>query len=246
MNKYVRWASLFTMIGLLTACATSTEPSESYKDETAQQIYQTGKIALQDKNFSEAIKRFEALDVQYPMGSDTEKAQFYIIYAYYMKEDYVMASSSADHFIRMHPTYQYVDYAYYMRAMSEYYQNLGLIERIFSIDLATRDLVQIQKSYVDFNLLVTRFPNSRYAAAARQYMIYLRNIMANHELQVAQYYYNHQAYVASANRASDVVAHFQGAPAVKGALELMANSYHQLKMTKLEQDTRSVIHYNFG
>ena len=244
-NTWKALAIVAVTTGMLTSCASSSDPSEAYKGESPNQIYQRGKSALQDKSYSEAIKRFEALDVQYPYGAETENAQLFIIYAYYMKEDYALASSAAERFTRIHPTSPNVDYAYYMRGLSDYYQNLGVIERFFAIDLATRDLTQIQKSYNDFHELTTKFPNSRYAPAAHQYLIYLRNIMATHELEVAEYYYSRKAYVASANRASDVVAHYEGAPAVQDALVLMAKSYKQLKLSKLEQDTIAVYNYNF-
>lgn len=231
--------------GFMVGCASSTEPAEAYKDETPQQIYSRGKSALQDKSYSESVKRFEALDVQYPYGAETEKAQLYLIYAYYMKEEYALSVAAADRFIRMHPTNPHVDYAYYMRGVSNYYQNLGVLERLFSIDIATRDLTQVQKSYADFNELLVRFPNSRYAPAAHQYMIYLRNVLADHELHVAEYYYTRRAYLASANRAAGLVAHYQGAPTVLDGLILMAKSYRKLGMAKQEQETLAVLKYNY-
>jgi outer membrane protein assembly factor BamD len=247
MKKRLISLSLFSLLlsSLLSGCASSTDPADMYKDETPQQIYKTGVDELRNNSFGEAAKRFEALDVQYPFNSETEQAEFYLIYAYYMKEDYALSVAAADRFIRLHPTNPNVDYAYYMRGLADYYQNLGLLERFFTIDLATRDLTQIQKSYADFNELVTRFPNSRYAPSAHQYLVYLRNVMAKHQLEVAQYYYSRGAYVASANRASDVVAHYQGAPAVVDALVLMIKSYHKLGLTKQEQDATRVLQYNY-
>lgn len=239
------WLVLVAATSLLSACASSTDPSEAYRDETASQIYTRGKSALEDKGYSEAIKRFEALDIQYPYGSDTENAQLYLIYAYYMKEEYPLASAAAERYIRLHPASPYVDYAYYLRGLSDYYQNMGVFERVFTVDLATRDLTQIQKSYNDFYQLVTQYPHSRYAPSAHQYLIYLRNMMADHELQVGQYYYSHKAYVASAERAANVVAHYEGAPAVVNALVLLIKSYHQLGETKLEQDALTILKYNY-
>lgn len=232
------------LASFLTACSTATDPSDAYKGESPQLIYKRGRDALKNKNYTEAVKRFEALDVQYPYGVETESAQLYLIYAYYMQEEYALSVAAADRFIRIHPTNPNVDYAYYMRGIADYYQNLGILERLFSADLATRDLTQVQKSFSDFNELILRFPNSRYTPSAHQYMIYLRNILANHELEVAQYYFDRKAYVAAANRASNVVAHYQGAPAVIDGLRLMAKSYHELGLIKLEQDTLTVLKYN--
>ncbi len=237
---------MIAMVVVLTGCANSTDPSDAYKDETPTQIYARGKALLLDKSYNEATKRFEALDVQYPFDKETEKAQLYLIYTYYMKEEYSLSVSAADRYIRIHPTSPDVDYAYYMRGISDYYQDMGILERIFAIDLAKRDLTQIQKSYTDFAELTTRFPDSRYAASAHQYQIFLRNVLADHELHIAQYYYDRKAYVASANRAADIVAHYQGAPQVMPALDLLAKSYQQLGMRKMAQDTRAVLQYNAG
>jgi outer membrane protein assembly factor BamD len=229
----------------LTACSTTTDPADAYKGETAEQIFQKGEEALRDKNYQEAIKRFEALDVQYPFGHDTEIAQLQIIYAYYMTSDYASAESAADRFIHAHPTSSHVDYAYYMRGLSNYYQNLGVFERLFVVDLATRDLSQIKRSYEDFANVVKLYPHSYYAPAARQYMVYLRNILADHELEVAQYYYGREAYVASANRATLLVRHYEGAPSVPDALVIMVKSYRKLHLTENANDALAVLRYNY-
>jgi outer membrane protein assembly factor BamD len=230
---------------LLAACASSSDPSEAYKGETASQIFDNGEKALRERDYSEAIKRFEALDVQYPFGRDTETAQLHIIYAYYKNSDYLSAEAAADRFIHAHPTSANVDYAYYMRGLANYYQNMGVFERLFSVDYSTRDLTQVKKSFNDFAKLEQQFPRSPYVPAAHQYMIYLRNVLANHQVEVAQFYFDHQAYVASANRASIVVENYQGSPVVPDALVMMAKSYHQLHQTDLENETLQVIRYNY-
>ncbi len=244
-KRYVVF-SIFTLLtSFMTACSTTTDPADAYKGETATQIFQGGEDALRDRSYAEATKRFEALDVQYPFGRDTETAQLHIIYAYYKNSDYLSAETAADRFIHTHPTSAHVDYAYYMRGLANYYQNLGVFERLFSVDYATRDLTQVKKSFNDFSQLEQQFPQSPYASAAHQYMIYLRDVLANHQLEVAQFYFNRQAYVAAANRAGVVVENYQGAAVVPDALVMMAKSYHQLHQTQLEAQTIQVIQYNY-
>lgn len=245
MIKKIVTASLAVLLGgLIASCSTATAPSDAYPGEPPATIYQKGRSALLSKSYGEAIKRFEALDVQYPLDADTEKAQLYLTYAYYMKEDYALAETAADRFIRLHPLSPHVDYAYYLRGLADYNQNIGFLDHLFKLDLAARDLTQTKKAYADFYELVIRYPNSAYAPAAYQYIVYLRNALARHELQTAQYYYNRQAYVAAANRASDIVQHYQSSPAVAEALKIMADSYRQLGLTRLEQDTTTVMRYN--
>lgn len=246
MKIALRLMFLAVSVTWLYGCAAATDPSLSYPGESPSSIFAHGKEALNDHSFNEAVKRFEALDVQYPFNKETEWAQLYLVYAYYMKEDYALSQVAADRYIRLHPTSEYIDYVYYIKGLASFYQNLGVIEQLFSIDLAKRDLTQLKKSFNDFQTVITRFPKSRYAPAAHQYMVYLRNIFANHDLQVAQYYYDRRAYVASVNRASDVVAKYQGAPAVKDALLLMIKCYDKLKLPLLKADVEKVYQANYA
>lgn len=243
--RYCGFVIFAFVFGWVAGCASNSDPSEVYKNESADQIFQKGEKSLRSHSYKDAISRFEALDVQYPYGHDTEIAQLQLIYAYYMTEDHAMAEAAADRFIHAHPTNPHVDYAYYMRGLSNYFQNMGVFERFLAVDLATRDLSQIKKSYTDFSELVERFPDSRYAPAAHQYTIYLRNMLANHEWQVAQFYYKRNAYLAAANRANLVVRHYQGAPAVPQALVLMAKSYRALQLKQNEEDVINVLQYNY-
>jgi outer membrane protein assembly factor BamD len=243
--KYIAPGLVGFLVSLLAACASSTDPADAYKGETAQQIFQGGEASLRNQSYADAIKHFEALDVQYPFGRDTQTAQLHLVYAYYKNADFLSAETAADRFIHSYPTSPNVAYAYYMRGLSSYYQNMGIFERLFSVDYATRDLTQVKKAFNDFSQLETRYPDSPYAPAAHQYMIYLRNVLANHQIEVAQFYFIRQAYVAAANRASLVVEHYQGAPVVPDALVIMVRSYHQLRQTDLENQALQVLTYNY-
>lgn len=247
--KFIKSSLVFILFPasllLLNACSTTTDPAETYKGETPAHIFQKGEESLRDKSYSEAAKRFEALEVQYPLEPNTRTAELHIIYAYYMSQDYASAEAAAERYIHAYPTSPHADYAYFMLGLSNYYHNLGIFERIFTIDLATRDLTQIKKSFEAFSTIVKVYPQSPYAPAAHQYMVYLRGVLANHELEVAQYYYNRKAYVAAADRANTVVRNFQGTTAVPQALVVMVKSYRALHLTQLENDTLKVLQYNY-
>ncbi len=229
----------------LTACSTTKDPAEMFQGESPEHIFRKGEDALRNNNYAEVIRRLESLDLQYPFGRDTEISQLQIIYAYYMNSDYASAESAADRFIHAHPANPHVDYALYMRGMSNYYQNLGIFERLFSINLATRDLSQIKKSYNDFAELYKIYPHSPYAPAAHQQMLYMRNVLGEHELNVAEYYYSRQAYIAAANRANLVVRHYQGTPFVPEALVIMVKSYRNLNLMQNANEAMQVLQYNY-
>ncbi len=228
---------LVLLIAGLTACAT-TDKANTYPDESAKQIYQKGNDALEDKSYSEAIKRFEALEVQYPDTSYARDGELSLAYAYYKKEEYASAIATAKRYIQLYPASSNVDYAYYLCGLSEHDQNIGFFEKIFSLDLAKRDLVQMHAAYNDFHTITQRFPNSQYAPQAKKYETEIWNMFARHELEVAQYYYDRHAYVAAAERASRVIARFKGSDSDAAAARLLVSAYHELGETALEQDAR--------
>src|SRR3546814_18831032 len=57
------------------------------------------------------------------------------------------------------------------------------------------------QGYNDFNTVATRYPNSRYAADARQRMVALRNLFERHDMEVGLYYLRRGANVSAVERA---------------------------------------------
>ena len=89
------------------------------------------------------------------------------------------------------------------------------------------------KSFQAFQTLLQQYPKSPYAADARQRMVYLRNRLADYEVEVARYYMKRGAYVGAANRAKGVIVEYDGAPAVDDALRIMAAAYRRLGIEDL-------------
>jgi outer membrane protein assembly factor BamD len=91
---------------------------------------------------------------------------------------------------------------------------------------------------------VRRFPESKYAADARQRMVFLRHTLAQHEINVGDYYMRRGAYVAAANRARYVLENHPRTPAVRGALKMLAAAYEKMGLDDLAADARRVLAYN--
>ncbi|MBB71558.1 MAG: outer membrane protein assembly factor BamD [Legionellales bacterium] len=245
----MRQIALFIIIGLtviLSACSGEKKtPADIFKGQTAEQIFQGGEKALAKGSYKDAIKHFEGLDSLYPFSKYEEQAQLDIIYAYYRDEDYASANAAATRFTRLYPRSAHVDYAYYMKGLSNFNQNRGVIQKYVNVDLSQRDLGTARKSFDDFADLIQRFPKSKYAPDARERMIYLRNLMASYELNVAEFYMLYEDYVAASNRANYIVNHYQQAPAVVPALGIMVQAYRKLHMDKLADETLKVLAVNY-
>ena len=229
-------------LALLSGCA-SKEKKISKSSE--QQLYESAQYGLNHSNWESAISYLEALEEHFPFGSFAEQGQLELIYAYFRNHDYELVVASADRFIRLHPQHRNVDYAYYMRGISSFYNDSALIS-FLSTDISQRDPGTAREAFNYFSQLLTRFPDSIYAPDARARMVYLRNILARYEIHVANYYFKRGAYVAAANRGRYVVENFQGTPAVPDGLAVMAQAYFLLGMEDHSDNAAKVLAENFS
>ena len=111
--------------------------------------------------------------------------------------------------------------------------------------MSERDPQAARDAFISFKELVTRFPDSKYAADSRARMNYLLNALASNEVHVAKYYMKREAWVAAANRAREVLTNYPDAPALEEALAIMVVSYDKLQLTALRDDTLRVLNLNF-
>lgn len=232
---------------LLMGCASSEPagPVDAFKGQSEEKIFTDAEKAMNKKHYEDAIKGFEALDILYPFGQYAQQGQLDIIYAYYMNKDMDTAIASATRYIRLYPASSNVDYAYYLKGLANFDKTRSWSDVIYKRDLSSRDLEPLHEAFVSFNELVTQFPNSKYAPDARNRMIYIRNLTAQYELSVAQYYMRHKAYVAAANRADYIVNHLEGTPQVKDALQIMVKAYTALGATDEANKAQNVLDLNF-
>ncbi|NIP72863.1 MAG: outer membrane protein assembly factor BamD [Gammaproteobacteria bacterium] len=227
------------------ACSWLPEQVDETKDWSASRMYSEAKSALGDHDYEQAIRYYELLEARYPFGRYAQQAQLEVAYAYYRYDEPESAIAAADRFIKLHPRHPHVDYAYYLKGLVNYNRNAGLLARIFPQDPSTRDPGAARRAFLDFSELVKKFPQSEYARDASQRMLFLRNTLAKHQINVARYYMKRGAYVAAANRAKDVVERYEGSASVPEALQIMAQAYARMDMPKLADDAQRVMTMNF-
>ena len=219
------------------------------KDETAgwsaQKLYAEAKDNLNSGNYEKAVKLFESLESRYPFGRFAQQAQLEVAYAYYKDNEPISAIAACDRFIKLHPNHPNVDYAYYLKGLANFNEDLGYFGDIVHQDLSERDPRAARDAFLAFKEVVTRFPDGKYAADAQARMKYLVNALASNEVHVAKYYMKREAWVAAANRAKEVLNTYPEAPALEEALAIMMISYDKLKLPELRDDAQRVLNLNF-
>jgi outer membrane protein assembly factor BamD len=241
------WALLLA-VGMqwLAACSTSGEGGyDETRDWSAERLYTEAKEQLLSGDYKKAASYYEKLAARYPYGRYAQQAQLELAYAYYRDKEPAQALATADRFIKLYPDHPNVDYAYYLKGLVNFNEDLGLFGGLANQDMSERDPRGARESFEAFRELVTRFPDSRYASDAYARMRYLVNAMANNEVRVATYYLRRQAYIGAVNRAQSVVTNYPKTPAVEQALIVLVEAYDAMGLTELRDDSQRMLKLNF-
>ena len=228
---------LVVSVMILMSCA-STESDEAEPAEVI--LYRMAQDRMNAQNFMGAVESLARIERFYPFGVYAEQARADLIYAHYMTGDYDQAYAASEKFIRLYPRNTNIDYAYFMKGMTGYYADDGLLGNLFSLSLAKRDISGAMQSYADLTEFLIRYPESEYIDSARERLIFLRNLIASSELDGADYYMKRGAYLAALNRANYVLKNIPNSTETERALDIMRRSFIELGYEEYAEKISSV------
>ncbi|HWS73552.1 MAG TPA: outer membrane protein assembly factor BamD [Quisquiliibacterium sp.] len=230
---------------LLVAGCKVADPPDPTLSWTPERLYADARDDMQGGRWDVAIKTLEKIEARYPFGRWAQQAQIDIAYSYYRQGERALALAATDRFLKLYPNHASLDYVYYLRGLINFNDQEGWIARFGGQDLSERDLKAARDAFDAFKQVVTRFPESKYAADSEVRMKYLVNAMASGEVHVARYYFERGAYVAASNRAQNAIRGYPQAPAIEEALYILMTSQDRLGLPDLRDDTRRVLERNF-
>ncbi|QWE11384.1 outer membrane protein assembly factor BamD [Polynucleobacter sp. es-EL-1] len=223
--------------------------ADGQKDDTdiwsETKLYSEATEKLNDADFAKCGKYFEKLEARFPFGPYSQQAQINAAYCYWKGQEQAQAQVAIDRFIKLHQGSPNLDYAYYLKGLISFNDNLGWLGKFTGQDLSERDPKAAKEAFESFKVVVERFPDSKYAPDSLDRMRYIVNSLAEADVIVARFYYQRGAYLASANRAQLVIRDYDRAPAVEEALYLLTKSYEKLGMVDLSNDAARVFKLNF-
>ena len=234
---------IFMLLLIISSCSSNEEmPDERLVEK---ELYDQAQTRLKNGSFSTAILSLEALESRFPFGRYAEQAQAELIYAYYMNSQFEASQSAAERFINLHPRHSHTGYAFYMKGLAAFTDDSGLFSRYFQSDLAKREVVMAQTSFGELSEFISRYPESKYVPHAKQRMIYLRNLLAEHEIYVADFYMKRGAYLAAIGRAKYIIENLPNTPQTPFALSILVEAYEILEYEELRKTSLEILNANY-
>ena len=127
---------------------------------------------------------------EYPLNPVALQAELGIGDSYFENEQYVDAEVAYGSFVELHPTNPNVPYAMFQLGMCHYHQ-------MQTID---RDQTETQKARKEFERLIARFPQSKFAIMAEKNLREVKQRQAEHEFYIGEFYYRTKKYEAALKR----------------------------------------------
>lgn len=230
----------------LTGCASTTLPSFANlfggsdknvtpPDEPADKLYNEGLTLMQQKEYTDAAKKFEEVDRQHPYSEWGRKSLLMSAYAYYENGKYAETAQAGTRYVTLHPGSPDAAYAQYLVAASYYDQ----------IPDVTRDQARTEKALRALEEVVRKYPETEYAETARQKIAVARDQLAGREMMVGRYYLERRNFIGAINRFKAVVTQYQTTRHVEEALMRLTEAYMALGIVQEAQTAAAVLGHNF-
>jgi len=146
--------------------------------------------------------------------------------SFHEKEGYAEAIVEYQHFLDLHRNHVLAPYAQFRLALSHF-------KLIQTID---RDITPIEKARDEFIKLMREYPGSQYEAEARSKIGECEDLLAQHHLFVAEFYYRKDAYLAAAKRYKMVIESYPHLEAAAEAKYELAKTYKDLGAPEWSRD----------
>lgn len=242
MRKLTSLASIL-LAGLVIAGCSNSNKNE-FEGIPAQELYSKGQTFLQDGDYNNAIRYLEAVDVRGQQGAYGEQVQLSVIYAQYKLGEYYKALDAAERFARAYPNSASMDYVFYLAGLSNARLADNWIQDFFGINPAGRAVDNVRNAYGNFQTLVQHYPQSQYAQDAQNWMAYMKNRLADHELKIAEFYMKRDAYVAVVNRGQELLRIHPESKAANEVLPLLQKSFEAMGIKDSAEKVAAMIEAN--
>lgn len=208
----------------VSGCSSLTLPSLPWSgtvksDPSAEALYEEGMRNFKDKRYVRAIDNFSKLRADYPFNPLLADVELKIADAYYLNQQYPEAINAFKEFQTMHPANEQVPFVILRMGQAHF-------DQFTSTDRDQKN-TEIAKGY--FETVVTKYPKSPQAAEARQKLAKCLEYLAEHEFNIAYFYYQQKKYPAARDRFEEIVRKYKDTPTAVKSLFYLGESYRNEK-----------------
>ena len=196
-------------LALVGGCAPKKQP------QTAKEYLKMGNQQLSRRRERQARAYYQQLLEQFPNSEQKSLAQFNIAESLYREKNYLEARFEYQKFLELYPTHPLASRAQFQLGMCS-------LQEVRHVD---RDQRNTRKALRAFRLFRRQYPQDPLMPKAEAHIRFLRAHLAQHEFNVARFYYRKGAYHAAIGRLLNLIQVYPNMPTIDAALFMLADSY---------------------
>ena len=124
----------------LNPFANERQTDRRYDKLTAEELYKSGKAALDAGDPQQALEIYEALETRHPFTSYATQAQLDSIYAKKRAFEPEAAIASANRFLRQHPSHPDIQWVYYIKGVINFERSRDEWEERIALRIRRREV----------------------------------------------------------------------------------------------------------
>jgi outer membrane protein assembly factor BamD len=163
------------------------------------------------------------------------KSEITSAYSLYEDNQIQKAINKLNSFIEMNPTGELTIYAHYLLGMCYYIQT----------SQKGRDASLSLKAINYFQIIESKYPNSKYAKDAKLKILYLKNRLAENELVVGKFYLKKNASGSAIKRFKVILEKFQNTSVIPETLYRLSEALLITGLKEEAQKSIAILNYNF-
>ena len=198
-------------------------------------MYNKGLTFLLNDDFNNAILKFDEIILNHPFSSLTSKSEIMSAYSLYQNNELKKAILKLNHFIEMNPKGELTQYAHYLKAMCYYAQ----------ISNEGRDPDLSMKALNNFKIIVSKYPNTKYAKDSKFKIQYLKTSLAKNELQIGKFYLKKGAPASAIRRFKYILQNYQNTSVVPETLFRLSEALLIIGLKEDAIKSSAILNYNF-
>ena len=237
---YIVKIVLIICLAFLVACKNNDKEVVSVieeKDLDLQMIdaYKEGLKYLDGGMPLDAAKKFSEAEIIYPQSMWASRSSLMTAYSYYYGNYYLDSIDELKRFIKIYPSNERINFAYYLLAMSYYEQ----------ITDETKDLGAILDAKKYFRYVQKNYPNSDYADDSEFKLELIDEILASKELYLAKYYIEREKWIPAINRFKIIVEKHDTTIYVEEALHRLVEIHYKIGLIEESKKYANLLGYNY-
>ena len=175
-------------------------------------LYKEAEEDFKHEHFQIALEKFRTVKNRHPYSHYAVDAALRIGDVLYEQETFADAAIAYESFRDLHPKHPKTSYAVYRIAKSYLSDTPSPI---------SRDLTSAQKAIDAYNEMLRRYPDAPEAATAKKELSEARNLLAEKEVYIGNFYFRAKSFEAAKPRYEKVVQLYSDTASLKDAEEML-------------------------